>query len=401
MPLLLQAQVSPTTPSILQHYISQNSEAVYATQQQFLANESLYSPWLKELEFRTETDEWDLERQEYSVRLNLSSRGERRVEQSIQEHLQVGYGLKEKKIAAEHLSDGYRLLGAYRYTENRLELLRNRRSLLEDRQTVHHRMLEYSSTVELDQILKGEKDLLNIEQQILLHEQQQQQLLSQLHLDSTFMAMWLTTTWISVDSMAANLLHLSEMAPQKNADQYWREYETDLAKLEMTLEERKAKRWINFVSLKQAGRERLNTGQEFSVGLALRIPTATTNRVKRNEAQLEWLDEQSKQSLLDQKVSSRLHRCQEEFEQAKTIWNLLTQQLEQQNREELLVYYQQFADVSPLSLLQIQMDDIDHQLQLIDWEEQAYQLYVRLLDYRGEFLRRPELNFVASELKVF
>ena len=401
MPLLLQAQVSPTTPSILQHYISQNSEAVYATQQQFLSNESLYSPWLKELEFRTETDEWDLERQEYSVRLNLSSRGERRVEQSIQEHLQVGYGLKEKKIAAEHLSDGYRLLGAYRYTENRLELLRNRRSLLEDRQTVHHRMLEYSSTVELDQILKGEKDLLNIEQQILLHEQQQQQLLSQLHLDSTFMAMWLTTTWISVDSMAANLLHLSEMAPQKNADQYWREYETDLAKLEMTLEERKAKRWINFVSLKQAGRERLNTGQEFSVGLALRIPTATTNRVKRNEAQLEWLDEQSKQSLLDQKVSSRLHRCQEEFEQAKTIWNLLTQQLEQQNREELLVYYQQFADVSPLSLLQIQMDDIDHQLQLIDWEEQAYQLYVRLLDYRGEFLRRPELNFVASELKVF
>ena len=262
-------------------------------------------------------------------------------------------------------------------------------------------MLEYSTTVDLDQILKGEKDLLQVIQHIQQHEQQQQQLARQLQLDSNFLASWLTTSWVSVDSMATNLLHLSEMAPQKNADQYWREHETDLAKLEMTLEERKAKRWLNFVSLKQAGRERLSPRQQFSVGLALRIPTPTTNRVKRSEAQLEWLDEQSKQTLLDQKVSRRLQRYQEEFEQTRAIWHLLEQQQEQQNREELLVYYQQFADVSPLSLLQIQMDHVDHQLQMIDWEEQAYQFYLRLLDYRGEILRHPELNFATNQLVLF
>ena len=76
LPELLLAQISPTTSSILQHYVAQGSMSVYARQQQLLAGESLYSPWLRELEFRTETDEWNLERQEYSLRLNLSSRGD-------------------------------------------------------------------------------------------------------------------------------------------------------------------------------------------------------------------------------------------------------------------------------------------------------------------------------------
>lgn len=388
---LVVAQTPVATSRILANQLSTLQEKT--PQLNFLTEENQGMPLLRELEFRTETNEWLPSQQEIGFRINFNGKGMRKVQDAINLQRLDQYSIRQLEQTEERLFLIYQYLIEHHYTYQQLQLLTEQQRVLADKKKVYERMMATAEVVEINEVLKAERELQRIARKLL---QTRQQLASTSQLLAIEEAADLSSGWVTLAGMH-DLVNQSDTFQQ--AALVLQEQEVLSAQLDSEMEHQEGKQLLNFVNIKQSGRNRLNFGQEFSIGVGLAIPLKSTNRVKYNEAILDLLDEEQELNTLKQKINERISSHSWNFNSAREEHRLLNSMIDNSRLQDILDAYLVRSDVHPLDLLRIKENMLDDQQDLVELELKACYHYLEVVYYRGLLFATPNVNFLSNNLE--
>ncbi|MCH2080964.1 MAG: hypothetical protein MK226_01175 [Saprospiraceae bacterium] len=352
----------------------------------FLDEEPQDLPYLEKLEFRSETDEFDLGRQEYLFRSSFNSSKMRKFhEQEIaisrQELL-----IKHDNYVASIISAYHFQTAKWYYIEIEKQQLLEEKNILEDKKIILQRLMNNSLDIDLEEFLKLENDLQEIRSALLRIDHQKATIISQLlgedfGIDSIQLS---APNWLSFGFMHKTLSDLKGQFAQ-NRLLFQQQLKVDKAALKEKQEKAESQKIIDFVQIKYAGRDNLEFGNEISLGFGINIPTRSSRRVKQNEARLDMIEEQVELDQLQWELSQELKQLYAHFDLLKKEYNVLQEYIDINERSKTYEKYKTIEGIEPLSLLSLKESILKNQQKLIKIEKEAVLTYLTIISRLNAF----------------
>lgn len=368
----------------------------------FLENTNQDMPLVDKMEFRTETDELNIARQEYVFRVSFNGKKSREALKKVTQSQGRLYELKEQTLEEDQLEKRYELLIDWYYINEELKDLADKRVLLADKKTVFQKMLNISFEFNIEKLLKVEEDLQEIDRNVLqLNSKKRftirqllpgQGLENKIELDSS--------RWISLPKME-KLLNEIILLDNSTIDQIIQEEKVNFAQLEYNVEDAEGKKILDFVQAKYAGREKIGLDKELSFGLGINIPTKGGTRVKKNEAMLDIFDEQYKAEVLAAELKEKTIESYNEFQVLIQEYQVIQDQISNNSLEETFKKYRSKGTVNPLSLLQIKESILKSKRALTKIEKDACLLFLEVLVLKGQLALPEKVNYLSDDLHSF
>jgi hypothetical protein len=393
--LMAQRTVSPK--DVLNLPSAQSAIQLLRGNIQRLENTDRAMPFIEEMEFRTESDEMDLNRQEYLFRMRFHNRESRRVQDRINQNALQHYELRSILLAERALSGRYEYLAEWFYLEKELAELTRKKVIIDDQLRLYKTMASNALQLDIANILKAEEDLQELEQDQLQLQLQRAVLINHFLPEADPSNIQLIAEgWISIATMHKNVLQIMRDS-QITTSQKLQQTEVDAAQFEYELELAESRRFLEFVQAKYAGRDNLTVTREFSFGVGFLIPMKSTNRIDINEAQLEQFDEEFQLAMMAIELEEDIKEAYQRFDQVWQAHQLLLKQIDEKKYAATLERYKQSAGVSPVILLQLQALIIKQERNLLRLEEEACFRYLKLLALKGMLHPDSKINYLSDD----
>ena len=328
--------------------------------------------WVEKLEIRTETDEFDLGRQEYLVRLSPSTPRIRRAQARFMDITRQELNIDQRDFQAEitqyvleELFEIDRLQKALALQEQLLVVLQDEQAFI---------------TNSVGEKGYNLKDLIQVEEAIAKLQRTIQTNRTQLATLMEGGALPATDQLLSVPALAARLL-LTNWAGRSGR------VSSDLLKIaqvdaEVALEKAEQYRFIDFLQLRYNGPHDDLLQERVSVRLGFELPTSASRKLKLEELSVEKLILEQKithrRTLDSLQVENRLKTLQKQINN----WRLLTEDIDRQaaRLDRLRATGVDAAYQSPDLLLFLQETILKEQLDRLDEAAVVYRSYLELLD---------------------
>ncbi len=359
-------------------------------------------PVVEEVEFRTETHEFNPALQEYAVRLQFNSGRQIRVQRQVNQREYELRLLQQSGQLEELLYNRYEVLIDTWHQQSYATFLQARQRHLADQdRLIQARILEDGEN--------SYQDWLQLQDERLNLSQKQELISRRLAASYQLYDAWLPANvdtvllndWLSIEQVESNFRQLQAdtiVLPLRVAEQ---EIERQLVALELEAEEAEDRNWLNFLQVRYRGRDNGNPfSEELTIGAGIALPFRTANSVKKQYLQLEELEEtnrgrerseawlqnlQAAESSLAAQLENyrRLHAEREEFNNRFGIEALQSQGI---SRAE--VYLQAAEGL-------LKRDEL-----LLDQERRIYEEYLDLLLLSNKLTARPWRNYFSTNQEI-
>lgn len=346
------------------------------------------SPFIRRWNVRMDTDEFQLERQEYELRGDLSSRAIRKHQNRLYESYQAELALERSKTSRPKVMTIYKTwLDAF-FVKKALDLDESILPFLEDQRLM-------LSKIGID----GEVavyDYLDVQRKLELltwNIEKAERIIDTLRVDGASV--------VSIDQLSANVealrLKLQLTYPDYTEDQL------DLRRIEdeYGLEEARTNKILDFVRVNYNGPHTDLWEERVSVGVAMNIGRSEKRELDlvelRFDQELEL--EQIKQRQLDfrQETETALLK----FRKANDDYNSFVRLLGRLESFSVLADQQRPSNKRDIiKWLDLKIEEIKAQHELIKLEENVYNAYLGWLDTNGLFELYPTLNFLDFNLEI-
>ena len=355
---------------------------------------------IEKLEFRTETESFDWRQQEYVVRMNPNSFGERKYRFSM---IQSEMEMTEIQAQEELLKELYlRYVAAidYWFLQRKLEWSKSLNPVLAD--LVQKESLELSigkSTV---------KDLVDAEER--LEELEYKQFLWEADLEKLKRELGVYTQKGTAQLRPWELPEVAQMGPVLqeavlNVVNHPKVREQQI-RLRMVGEEKEvemADLWkpVSFVQARYRGQDREIFNEAFSISLGLRAPLKGSTQFDIKELELEQAEETDQLDELLWNLQREVQLEQMEWETLLKKWNFLKDQNSTWANRFSSEKVNLMAENDPASVLYLQRLEKERALDLLELEYELYQQYAEILYLTGGLVRLPLINYLSKGLESY
>ncbi|HFA50029.1 MAG TPA: hypothetical protein ENJ95_13555 [Bacteroidetes bacterium] len=365
----------------------------------FLKNSPQNLPLIEKLEFRTETDELDFGRQEYLFRVSLNGKKAQQAQSHLNQNNIHIYENQQMVYQQEELKKKYTDIIDWYYVDIAIQLLKEKRVLLEDKKTIFEKMMGNATGFDIDDYLKNEEALQTLGRDLMRLEHYKMRLVQQLILNKEMFSELEKEGWISVSQMQKTISRI-KVDLLKNPKYSQQLSNADFAKSEYDLKEAESEKIIDFVQLKYAGRDKLDLQRELSLGVGINIPTKATARTKLNKAALEIYDEKYKARLLEMGLLEKIEDSYASFGGLKNDYEFLQKNIKENGLENVLEKYMNSGNVHPLTLLRVKESILKNQKLLLKIEQELCLDYLRILELTGQLIQAPLVNYLSENLEL-
>lgn len=369
--------------------------SIYNNKINFLDQNNGQSPILRELEFRTETDEWNLTRQEYLLRSSFNGKKEREKEQAYYDSNKSVIEAEKKVEIHDEIVDRYTNWLNYLLLREKQSIIKKRILLAEDKMAILKTKAALTVDFNLNEYIKTEDQFHDAKRQQLMLEHELQLINATIAqgVPNIVFQVIDTSQLIAIERVGEVLNQITDTA-YIHPDFEERSSQINQLQKEYELEQVQDQQILDFVQLKYAGRDNSDLVQEFSFGMGINIPLKNINQVKLNEILLEVLENEDK--LSNDKYYNTL-----KINQQKLYINLLTEQyqlLEEQSINSQSFYsaqtYEKLVASDPVMLLQIEESLLLREQKKLDLKIEIYTLYINILDDSGLLSQLPFINYL-------
>lgn len=368
---------------------------------QFLKENKQGLPLIDKMEFRTETDELDINRQEFLFRMSFNNNKARKLQDKLTNNKIRYYELQNLLLDESKLADRYEQIIEWHYAQKELEHLKEKKLILEDKKKIYQKSLDNTLKVDIDNLLKTEQDLQDLNRSILKLEFRKnhtiQQLISKKDSSNYLLS---SENWISIE-IIQDVLDKTEAMPKYNLALALQDVEVDFAELGYSVEKAKTRKILDFVQIKYRGSEKLDFIREWSIGVGVNIPNKASHRAKLNKAQLNIFDENYKQDFLESEIDERLADYLSSFNSLVKEYLLVEQYISDNQLSETYNKYSAAGGVHPLTLLRIKESMLNNKLVLQKIEKAACLNFLEILKCKGLLSQTPAINYLSDDLHFF
>ncbi len=367
----------------------------------FLENTNHQLPFTEELSFRTETDEFDIRRQEYLVRMDFNTKKQRKAQNALHQAHISSVSDDREQIILNNMERLYVHWAQYYIHQleisNRKELLAN----LKDQFRVTGILLKTNERYDIADLVDLEDDMDDLQSEI--HEmevlsQQIQSLINQ-QMEQSDKELDITN-FISLERIRSVMTTIPRNVESHPRNVTFRN--TKAEKLaEIQVEKADQQKLLDFAQIKYSGRgENTPYGREWSLGFGLNIPVKNSGRLDVLELELETLEEQEDEATWKQRMNLRIQERYLELEAYLKQYDYLTEQLDNLKKNYSIEHYSK-TGTDPMVLLQIKESQIKRKRAILNVENDIYMTYIELLGLTGQMVELPFVNYLSEQLENF
>lgn len=368
-----------------QAFFSLNEEAGVATGSR---TTNLKMPWFESYELRTETRDFDLDRQEYTFRLSPSTPGKVRAQENLYRHLETAPDFKAEDDRCRALAERYSDWLEVYFLSLESDLLVQLELVRADQSTVLNRL---AGTLDFDwsELIKNRQEQTDLQIEYLTVQDRRD------YFFESYGLMGMNLDFTDVLSLK-NIRQRIQKASLRATDPEIA-YDLETINRELELERAEQKQYFDFAQIKYQGPHEDPARERLSVGVALQLPNSGNQMIKVREMELEaeaLRREQSRETNEGQAdFESRRQLLLERFGRYDTFSEIYLR--EQQELEDLSQSLAGKEGINPLPLLKIKARALRNNLKLLGLRAALYDGYLDLMERnkavctakQGEILR--------------
>ena len=349
-------------------------------------------PWIDRYELRTETSDFDFDKQEYTFRVSPSTAKIRSAQKAYYEAMRNAPDFEGQEIYCDLvLSLHIDWLSLFILQENQ-SILDDLAVILNDKQTIYERM---AGTYEFDpeKLVKLQTEKSDIQVSLNQLELERDYLLNHYDLQDQeldfgdFITVEAMSTWLANNLLSLNA---SGMTDQETA------YKKQLLLKEMELESSENKRLIDFVQLKYNGPHSDALQERVSIGLGFQLSKSGSQKLKMQELQIEQeeLNRKSERNMQEnqEKLSTLENKLQSDIQAFFHFQKIMEE--ERAQLQKLSGQIAQKEGSSPLLLLDIEERHLAMKLKSLNQKEDLLRDYLRYLQQSDKMCQSEFVNYL-------
>ncbi len=339
-------------------------------------------PWLEGLDFRTETRDWELLRQQYQLRVKPSTPKIRKYQKLAYRDLLTELKMVKSQVQYSGLKKIYEDWLTQFFEHKEARILENSIKYYDDLVKV----LSISDE-------KGEVDALEI---IKVKIKKEELELKINNLKKDLSNPEIENSILTIDDIR-NQMIIESFDFQNYTDKASDLFELQKIDNQYELEKAEKNRAFDFAQLTYRGPHEDIWQERVSLSLAFTLPFSARTNFDMMELEIERLVEQQqiKERQLEYENEIRLaaENLQEAFDEYDERMELLAQL---SKYDKILEDYTPRSKSEVLDLISLKVDGIDEKIDLIRLEENIYEEYLDLLEAQAVFTTSPMVNHLAK-----
>ncbi len=347
---------------------------------------------IDKLEFRTETDEFDLDRQEYTFRSSFINPAQRRISRQLSNNQGEEYNIKAKERITENylacyesIIDLYFLSEKQKLQEEILSILSDEKIVL-DKEIVTDPAGKVMELYDLEEEINEETFKLNRQALVL------QQLKKGLFVDEIEEINW--SNFICIPSLMARMQTMQE-AIKSHPDLAFEENQLQANEIKLQLEKASQDQLVDFLQLKYNGpRNNLTTAETFSIGAGFIIPTKNKNRERFNRIERDMLENEIELEEIVVLINNDILSIMNKLSILDDERTWLIERIENNDLEEQLLDSTKGLLQNPSDILKIKKKQIERQEELLSVEHEMHKLHLELLETTGAIFNDSSINYL-------
>lgn len=396
-PLASTAQAT-LDPAVLLQSADQDPQ-VFAQQQhlQFAKNKSPRLAPIDGAQLRTETNRFELIRQEYLARLSWNGFLEQKRYRQLQTATLQTTQTKLEERLSEALLDRYILLLHYRSNQQLLGLQAQLSEVLQDKKTVLQILNAQSNQADPDALYRLQFDLDKLELERIDSEQWQAQLQAQA-------AEWLrhagapnldTSNWVSPHLLLPYLQKILDVSFENPESLQQKAKITELD-AEIRLETAKSRQMIDFIQFRYGNRPGDPLRYATAVSLGINLPFNSSRNARAQELRIEQNEASVELQQLQLQLKEDKKQLVRELERLQKQYQLLQNQLKESETSFAPEKLAQLEKNGLLTLLRYRELQLKRQLLLAETEQKMQETYLQFLYLNGNISRLFRQNFLKN-----
>lgn len=349
-------------------------------------------PWIEKYEFRTETRDFDLDKQEFTFRITPSTPKKRKAQKAIYQHL--------RDTPDFDALDSYCDLAALIHTDwlilqttlQYISLYQQLSVIVSDKELVYNKMMK-ALELDIEELIKLETEKTDITLKLDALNRTQNRLFEkyQLSPSSRFI-----DTIPKIESLYSILSNQNLEITGSKYDKG--NYQLGLIEKEIALEKAEQKQIFDFGQLRYQGPNDDPLRERVSLGIGFLIPNSGNQKLKILELELEQ-EELNRSLETDRKL--QLEKLQQD---KQAILNLVDAQLAAESiylneRNKLIELSNRLDDKqgsSPIALLEIEERHIKNRIESLEGQEEIWFDYLKFLDRSGALCSSQSLDLIIK-----
>ena len=391
------AQLSLTTSDVLSGAFT-TKNLPFQESLNFIENEAGRIPIVETMEFRTETNEFVYDQQEYLIRFDLNSSEERKAYDRVMATNKQLYNYKQEEYLGDRIEEIYKDLVDYYFYQEELSILVDNLSILRDKKIVLAKLLSTSDEINVNSWLSIQNDIMSAMADSVQLTQSLRNIESIVNDTSTSAKNSLNfDDMISISSLQEvvdnYILTDNSSIPMKIAA-----VEESMAKAEFELEEAETNKWLQWVQVRYQADNDVAFQKELAFSTSINLPNKSTNRAKKNEAALDVWDSKYEKTLQNDKYNREFASIKLKLESAIIQYENLNDMINGQALDQTYQTYLKVQSISPLVLLDIKTNINKNRFKLLDEKKEIYEVYLDLLSVTSLYVTSPKRNYISENL---
>lgn len=349
------------------------------------------SPIIDEAEFRSQTNEFDLSKMQYTLRLSTNNKDVRKYQNRIYQDLKTEYFFELRQTEEDQLEDLYKAYLDFYFESQKINLRKQILPIYEDIITMLSKE-DIDGELSIIDLIDVSKKRDKLEIQI---QSDQQNLTIQKELNGTS-----SQSLVSVADLEKFIAFFIMTAGPDLVEAH----NFEINKLENAYQLEKAERdkRLDFAQIRYQGDPEDMWREKVSIGLGFRFPHSSKNSLDMIELQIEKMieEEKFKQEVLELQANKeeRLATFMEQYENYYSVEKIINKL---KKYEELTKSFKPQSKREIIDLLELNIDSIEEELNLINAQEDLYDSYIELAKSMGllqDDLNNTKLNLLSPKL---
>jgi len=362
------------------------------------------TPLLDRVELRTETDDFDLSRQQYSLRIYPTTRRESKTARALHNALMASKQVELELLIHQELIRRYQLLVDMVLTAESLKLEQRLSAVYDDRVQVIRQKIPVSTRPEadIDDLLSTERDQSQLKLELIQSKADldglSERLQELLGPDEAFAAE--DGQLIDLAGMVALIRQDMSVSGQDNIYLRGGLAQVQLAENQYQLETQERKGLLRFFEVSYDQQFHGDPNRAYSIGLGLRLPFGDSNRMSVNRRHLRHLEEKSDFHQLKADLEAQSSTVKREVMKLMAQYSMIAEDILRGSSASVLEAYRGIEGNDPLILLNFEENSIRNRIDQAELKHSIYAAYIRWLDLAGIASQKPLKNYLSQDLET-
>ncbi len=355
------------------------------------------TPYIDRMEFRTETEEFDLEKQKYSLRFYPKGWGETQYTRQVTELASQSCRTEQLNYYNTALKMRYDLVLDYLETRSMIDLKRQLATVCEDRTHVLNKKSAGSLSFDISELIAAEELLTDLRLELVGLENKMTGLNHQISVaaDSQMPVAFDRRRLIDISAIEKKINEIPMETTVNNVKLEDQKNKMDLANSKYMLEQAKSRDYLSYFEFAYDSDDYDDAQKACSIEVAIKLPFINSDRDGVNRRKVSYMKErlqynEKMRDLAEKKIT--LIRVLDRLIQQYT---LLEANKKNSNAEVSFKAYLKMDSMDPLNLLKIKESIIKSDIQLEKTSFNIRGKFIELMDIMGKLPEKPFKNYIV------